>query len=65
MKVTQELAAKSRVHTAQQGTESRMQPAEWRGLAAGVQVGAQGFPAEETGADFRSTDSLRLPVDKG
>lgn len=42
-----------------------MQPAEWRGLAAGVQVGAQGFPAEETGADFRSTDSLRLPVDKG
>lgn len=24
-----------------------MEPAEWRGLAAGVKVGAQGFPAED------------------
>lgn len=67
MKVTQELLAKSRVYTAQQGMvreqsrASRVARAGCRGEGGGSGFSRRG----QTGPDFRSTDSLELPVEKG
>lgn len=67
MKVTRELLAKSRVYTAQQGMV-REQSGASRVAGAGCrgEGGSSGFSRRgQTGPDFRSTDSLELPVEKG
>ena len=67
MKVTQELLAKRRVHTAQQGMVREQSRAN-RVAGAGCrgEGGGSGFSHRgQTGPDFRSTDSLKLPVEKG